>query len=523
MALTPKLEFRQSQSLVLTPQLQQAIKLLQLSNIELGAFVAQEMEKNPFLERDDGSGDDRRDGDAGDREEQNTDPIPNVDTESPVEITPTSDASLAEDASLPTSDNAPLDIDERSLYGDDDNASGPVREPETNDAGMEGWTGVPSSGGSFDGGENSIEQSLGGAVTLKDHLLEQLNITFPDPIERLIGVHLIDLVDDAGYLQGELEVVADRLGCTHSKVVNVLFQMQIFDPPGVLAQNLAECLAIQQRILDRLDPAMKTFLEHLDLLAKRDLNGLRKACDVDLEDLTDMIHEIQALNPKPGLAFGSEIVQPVVPDVFVREKSHGGWTVELNSETLPRVLVNSRYYSQIASAGATRAEKTYFSESLSSANWLVKSLDQRARTILKVSSEIVIQQEPFFTHGVEHLRPLNLKAIAEAIEMHESTVSRVTANKYMATPRGIFELKYFFTSAISSSQGGEDHSAESVRFKIKTLIDAESVTAVLSDDKIVELLRDSGVEIARRTVAKYREAMKIPSSIQRRRLKKSFV
>jgi len=267
---------------------------------------------------------------------------------------------------------------------------------------------------------------------------------------------------------------------------------------------------------------MEAFLDHLDLLAKRDFSGLRKACSADNEDLTEMIQEIQALNPKPGLAFGSEVVQPVVPDIFVHERTNDGWVVELNSDTLPRVLVNSRYYSQIASAGATREEKAYFSESLSSANWLVKSLDQRARTILKVASEIVIQQGPFFTHGVEHLRPLNLKAIAEAIDMHESTVSRVTTNKYMATPRGILELKYFFTSAISSSEGGEAHSAESVRHKIRTLIDAENTTAILSDDKIVELLRESGVEIARRTVAKYREAMNIPSSVQRRRLKKSL-
>jgi RNA polymerase sigma-54 factor len=501
MALTPKLEFRQSQSLVLTPQLQQAIKLLQLSNIELSAFVDQELEKNPFLERDDGSGDDRREQDTGGREEQNVDTDRIADSTSTTDNSPTSDSSLSEGAALPSSDNAPLDVDEGSLYGDDV-APGRKEEPVPGDTGMDAWTGLPSSGGGFDGGNFGIEQSLGAAETLKDHLLEQLNITFTEPVERLIGVHLIDLVDDAGYLQGDLDAISDRLGCTPGKVAGVLEQVQTFDPSGVMARDLAECLTIQQRTRDRLDPAMETFLAHLDLLAKRDLSGLRKAC---------------------GVAFGSEVVQPVVPDVFVREKTGGGWTVELNSETLPRVLVNSRYYSQISSAGATREDKAYFSESLSSANWLVKSLDQRARTILKVSSEIVIQQEPFFSLGVEYLRPLNLKAIAEAIDMHESTVSRVTANKYMATPRGIFELKYFFTSAISSTEGGEAHSAESVRHKIRVLIDAESTSAVLSDDKIVEMLRESGVEIARRTVAKYREAMNIQSSVQRRRMKKSLI
>lgn len=520
MALTPKLEFRQSQSLVLTPQLQQAIKLLQLSNIELGAFVEQELEKNPFLEMDDGSGEDRRDTEAAAREENTADP--KEASEATASSEGATDVSLADDATIPASSDTPLDVDENSLYGADGPAPGTKEELDSFESGLAGPVGS-SSGGSFDGGDFGIEHSLGAAVTLKDHLVEQLNITFSEPVERLIGVHLIDLVDDAGYLQGDLDTVADRLGCGVDKVLEVLERTHAFDPPGVMARNLGECLAIQQRARDRLDPVMEIFLKNLDLLAKREIAALRRLCGADAEDLADMVNEIQALNPKPGLAFGSEVVQPVVPDVFVREKPGGGWLVELNSETLPRVLVNSRYYTHITSSTAKREDKAYFAESLSSANWLVKSLDQRARTILKVAGEIVIQQEPFFTDGVEFLRPLILKTIAEAIDMHESTVSRVTANKYMSTPRGIFELKYFFTSAISSSHGGEAHSAEAVRHKIKTLIDAEITTAVLSDDKIVDLLRESGVEIARRTVAKYREAMNIPSSVQRRRLKKSLI
>jgi len=234
-----------------------------------------------------------------------------------------------------------------------------------------------------------------------------------------------------------------------------------------------------------------------------------------------MISEIRALNPKPGLSFGGEAIQPVVPDVFVREAADGGWRVDLNTDTLPRVLVNSQYYAEVSGRAKDVADKTYLSDCFANANWLVKSLDQRARTILKVATEIVKQQDAFFVHGVQHLRPLNLKTVADAIEMHESTVSRVTSNKYMATPRGIFELKYFFTSSIPATGNGEAHSAEAVRHRIKVLIDGETPNDILSDDAIVERLRGDGIDIARRTVAKYREALKIPSSVQRRRLKKA--
>jgi RNA polymerase sigma-54 factor len=209
----------------------------------------------------------------------------------------------------------------------------------------------------------------------------------------------------------------------------------------------------------------------------------------------------------------------VVPDVFVRANADGSWHVELNSDTLPKVLINQTYYSRVAKTAKTDADKSFLSECMQTATWLTRSLDQRARTILKVAIELVKQQDAFLAYGVQHLRPLNLKMIADAIGMHESTVSRVTANKYMATPRGIFELKYFFTSAIASADGGDAHSAEAVRHRIKTLIDAESPKDVLSDDTLVDKLKESGIDIARRTVAKYREAMRIPSSVQRRREK----
>ncbi|MGZ3326379.1 MAG: RNA polymerase factor sigma-54, partial [Xanthobacteraceae bacterium] len=349
----------------------------------------------------------------------------------------------------------------------------------------------------------------------------QLALAVADPVQRMIGQYLIDLVDEAGYLRGDLAAVGEKLGAPAAAIESVLAILQGFDPPGVCARDLPECLAIQLKERNRFDPAMQTLVAHLDLLARRDLAALRRLCGVSDEDLTDMIHEIRELNPKPGLAFGSTLVQPIVPDVFVLPGREGGFIIELNSDTLPKVLVNQSYHAEIAKNAKNDKDKTYLADCLQTATWLIRALDQRAKTILKVSTEIVRQQDAFFARGVQHLRPLNLKTIADAIDMHESTVSRVTANKYMATSRGIFELKYFFTSAIAAADGGEAHSAEAVRHRIKQLIDAESPSHVLSDDTIVEKLREAGIDIARRTVAKYREAMRIASSVQRRREKQT--
>jgi RNA polymerase sigma-54 factor len=376
-------------------------------------------------------------------------------------------------------------------------------------------------GGASNDDDYNLEAFVAAETTLGDHLAEQLAVAFAHPAERMIGQYLIDLVDDAGYLPADLGQAAERLGADAADVNAVLAVLQKFDPPGIFARSLSECLAIQLRELDRYDPAMQALVEHLDLLAKRDVVALRKVCGVDDEDLIDMIAEIRRLNPKPGLKFGTARTQTMVPDVYVRPGPDGGWHVELNSDTLPRVLVNQVYYSRLSKTVGKSDDKSYFSDCLQNATWLVRALDQRARTILKVATEIVRQQDGFFTHGVAHLRPLNLKAVADAIQMHESTVSRVTANKYMATNRGTFELKYFFTASIASADGGEAHSAEAVRHHIKRLIDAEDPVAILSDDTIVERLREAGIEIARRTVAKYREAMRIPSSVQRRRDKQS--
>jgi RNA polymerase sigma-54 factor len=502
MALTQRLLIRQSQALVMTPQLMQAIKLLQLSNLDLVAYVEAELERNPLLDRgvEDGPV-------AAEPEGMQTPERPATDGEAwnAGEVEP--NGSAIEER---------LDTRVEDVFPDE---AEPGRPRAAEGPGYSEWAGVGSGG--RDDGEYNLEAFVSAETTLADWLREQLMLAIADPAWRMIGQYLIDLVDEAGYLGGDLAAVAERLGTGVDEVEAVLGILQSFDPPGICARDLAECLTLQLKERNRFDPAMQALITRLDLLAKRDLAALRKICGVGDEDLADMIAEIRRLNPKPGLAFGSTIVQPIVPDVFVRPGPDGGWIVELNSDTLPKVLVNQTYYSEVSTTARRDTEKSYLAECLQSATWLVRALDQRARTILKVANEIVRQQDGFFAHGVEHLRPLNLKTVAEAISMHESTVSRVTANKYMATSRGIFELKYFFTSAIAAAHGGEAHSAEAVRHRIKQLIDAENAADVLSDDTIVDRLRDAGIDIARRTVAKYREALRIPSSVQRRREKQA--
>ncbi|MBL27543.1 MAG: RNA polymerase sigma-54 factor [Rhodospirillaceae bacterium] len=494
MAVSPRLELRQTQSLVMTPQLQQAIKLLQLSNLELHDYVDRELEQNPLLERASPESlreTERYDGAAATKPRDSADGV------------------RAE--SMPSEDSAPLDADYGNVYDPDSSGVGPGGPS------LAEWNGR---GGSFEDEDGpSVERTLSTEVSFREHVLEQLAEEIVDPRERLIGQALVDGLDESGYFTGDIEAIAELLACDVSAVETMLEKLQKFDPPGIFARNLKECLAIQLRELDRYDPAMAALLDNLELLAARELPALRRVCGVDAEDLADMIAEIKALNPKPASIFDSHVAQTVIPDVFVRRATDGGWIVELNNDTLPRVLVDMRYHSRVSHTAKSKEEKVYLAERLQSANWLVKSLDQRATTILKVATELVQQQEAFLERGIEYLRPLTLRDIAEAIGMHESTVSRVTNNKYIATPRGVHEMKYFFTSAIAHASGGAAHSAESVRYRIKALIDQEPADAVLSDDRIVEILNGSGIDIARRTVAKYREALRIPSSVQRRRLK----
>ena len=501
MAMMPRMELRQGQSLVMTPQLLQAIKLLQLSHLELQNFVETELERNPLLERDEA-------GDGPFATEASNGPLA-TDAES-----------FAKAESLNT-----LEGMESRLGTGLDNVFSP-EQPSAARVEAAGPDSLPivggsygSSGGSFDEGPEGFESGLSVELSLHDHLQAQLDLAVTDPAGRLIGRHLIDAVDDAGYLCEPVADIAARLGVTEERVEAVLRVVQAFDPSGIAARDVAECLAIQLRDRDRFDPAMQMLVANLPLVAKRDFAALKRLCGVDDEDVADMVAEIRRLDPKPGRAFGGSAAETVIPDVFIRAAPDGSWLVDLNPETLPRLLVNQTYHARVTKAARNDEEKSFIAECLQTANWLTRSLEQRARTILKVASEIVRQQDGFFAHGVEHLRPLNLKTVADAIGMHESTVSRVTSNKYLTCARGVFEMKYFFSAAIAATGYGEAHSAEAVRFRIKQMIDEEIPSDVLSDDAIVARLKSGGIEIARRTVAKYRESLKIPSSMERRREK----
>lgn len=508
MAITQKLDMRQGQSLVMTPQLQQAIKLLQMSNQELQEYVETELEKNPLLEK------------AGQSDVENDPTIPRSEAETPDAVAQADSAELplpAEGDVRKTLEN--LDTDLGNIYADEARSD---TQDRAQPAQIEqGWTslGTTNKSGGFEREGVNFEEILSSEITLAAVLEEQLHLSISDPADRLIGRHLIGALTESGYIGVDLESLAEQLGTDLGKVETVLQVLQTFEPVGVFARDLKDCLKIQLKDRDRFDPAMATLLDNLDLLAKREFEKLKRLCRVDLEDIYDMVAEIRDLNPKPGAAFGGVTVQPVIPDVIVRPAPDGSWIVELNNETLPRVLVNNQYFATVSAQAEREQDQVYISECHSEATWLVKSLEQRARTILAVSREIVRQQDAFLIEGVTALKPLNLRDIAEAIEMHESTVSRVTSNKFIETPRGIFELKYFFTTAIASTDGQSEFSAESIRYLIKELIDAEPVDKILSDDALVTVLKQRGVEIARRTVAKYRESLKIPSSVQRRREK----
>jgi RNA polymerase sigma-54 factor len=520
MALSPRLNLRQTQAPVMTPQLQQAIKLLQLSNLELAAFVESELEQNPLLEREDvsGEGEDFA-GEDGGAAETAAETGPETESDEFGEGPETPDVGELTQREAASETDAPLDTDYENVWADDFQpaaASADTLSPASESA----FSASGSGGQGFDmpdPGDLAAERT----PTLREHLSEQLNVDIADQRERLIGRTLIESLNENGYLATTLEAIADQLGCSLAEVETVFMTLRRFDPIGVFARDLADCFALQLAERDRLDPAMQAFLDNLDLMAQHDIAALQTACGVDREDIADIIAELKTLDPKPGAAFNQELTQWVAPDVFLRAKPKGGWIIELNSDTLPRVLVNRHYYAEISAKKLSDKDKHYMQESLQTANWLVKALDQRANTILKVATEIVRQQDAFFQKGVAHLVPLVLNDIAQAVEMHESTVSRVTANKYIMTPRGLFELKYFFTTAIGATEAGQSHSAESVRHQIKELIAAESVKNVLSDDRIVQILRSDGVEIARRTVAKYRDVLHIPSSVQRRRMKRA--
>ena len=447
MALAAKLQLRQAQSLVMTPQLLQSIRLLQLNHVELERFVDEEIERNPLLER------------AQAREETPAEP--------PAEVSGGAEIDWFAETERPASAEAmsdKLDASLENIFPDDPGTSerlGPDLSAQ--------WKSAPAAGsgaGRADGFD--IEDMAAAAITLRDHAAGQIALAFADPASRLIAGELADALDEAGYMRGDPAEIAQRLGTPEAAVYAVLGTCQNFDPPGIFARDLAGCLALQLAARDRLDPAMRALVDNLDLLARRDFQALKRICGVDEEDLVEMLGEIRALDPRPGMAFTGGIAETIVPDVLVKAANGGGWAVELNPDTLPRVLVDQVYFASVSSQAKGKSDRDFLAECLQNANWLTRSLDQRARTILKVASEIVRQQDAFLVNGVRHLRPLNLRTVADAIGMHELTVSRVTANKYMLTPRGVFELRYFFTGAIASSGGGVAHSSEAVRDRIRS-------------------------------------------------------
>ena len=472
--ISQKLDLKQSQNLVMTPQLQQAIKLLQLNNLEIAEFIEEEIENNPLLEKKEAS--------------------PNDDTET-------------------HSDDKQSD----KKVEEDFDAGAAMTNSDMTDYGSGGNT-------SFNKLDDAFENSMSRPETLRDHLMKQVQVSITDSRDQMIAALLIDQLDETGYLRIEPAELIEKFGCSSERFENVLSTVKQFDPTGIFASDLQECLALQLEEQNKLDKPTKILLQNLKLLADYDLKKLSELCDVNETYLKDLIDDIKSLNPKPANDFDHIVVQTAIPDVYMKrlpKNLGGGWRVELNNDTLPKVLINNQYYKEVASSASQKKDKEYLSNKLSSANWLVRSLDQRAQTILKVAAEIVEQQDAFFNYGIEFLKPLVLKDIAEVIEMHESTVSRVTNNKYIGTPRGTFELKYFFSTALVS-ESGVSHSAETIRMRIKALIDDEDPSSILSDDKIVDLLKSEGVDIARRTVAKYREAMNIPSSVQRRKQKKNL-
>ncbi|MEM7667173.1 MAG: RNA polymerase factor sigma-54 [Pseudomonadota bacterium] len=498
MALGPRLDLRQSQSLVMTPQLQQAIKLLAASNLEIETFIGEALEANPLLEA--GAVSSENDGTSGE-----PDDIPREEF--------TSDQLMSQGAG---ESDAPLDIDNSALDRDRDTGDGATSSGSLSDA---EWGSGSAGAAGGDGEFPDLESSRAAELSLGEHLSEQIGAIAVNEREAFVARHIVGLLDDAGYLSTDLRDVAYDLGVSLDVAEDALTVVQMLDPSGVGARSLAECLAIQAREADRYDPCMAKLIDNLEWLARGEVARLKRLCNVDDEDFADMLRELRSYDPKPGMAFAGGEASAVVPDVLLTANASGSWDVSLNEDTLPRLVVNRSYFVELSDGKPDRETKGWLKEKLADAHWLIRALDQRQKTILKTAAEIVKQQDGFFRKGVSELRPLTLREVAEAIEMHESTVSRVTSNKFLSCERGCFELKYFFTSGVGSSDG-EGASSEAIKARIKALIDAEDPKKVLSDQKLVDMLKEEGFDLARRTVAKYREAIGLGSSAQRRRAKK---
>ncbi|WP_324072665.1 MAG: RNA polymerase factor sigma-54 [Erythrobacter sp.] len=492
MALGPRLDLRQTQSLVMTPQLQQAIKLLAASNLEIETFIAEAMEANPLLDTATPAPDEPERGEIA---------------------APAGEDATADQLMLAGGGEGDAPLDLSSVDRDWDTGDGEARSARDAE-----WGAASASGGDFDELPD-WEQLHAAELTLAEHLEAQIGAATSDPQAAFIARHVIGLLDEAGYLLTPLDEVADDLGVDIFDAKAALRLVQTLDPSGVGARNLAECIAIQAREADRYDPCMKALIDNLELVARGEVERLKRLCRVDDEDFADMLRELRSYNPRPGLAFAPSATSTVVPDILLTANASGGWEIALNEDTLPKLIVNRSYYVELNAGPSNRESQVWLKEKLADAHWLIRALDQRQKTILKTAAEIVRQQDGFFRRGVAELRPLTLREVAEKIEMHESTVSRVTSNKYLWCERGTFELKYFFTSGVASADG-EGASSEAIKARIKALIDAETIKDILSDQQLAEMLQKEGFDLARRTVAKYREAIGLGSSAERRRAKK---
>jgi RNA polymerase sigma-54 factor len=495
------LDLRLGQHLTITPQLQQAIRLLQLSSIELQQEIQEALESNPLLEEQQ-------------PEEESAEGAREGETE----------VAAAADAGETTAEAGDADA-ENLTATDSDMENRSLSEETTEDTDWGDDFELPvSSGTRSDDDLPDIESRSSLPTTLHDHLLWQMQMTTFSETDRRIAEALIDAISDDGYLGSSLEEIQQVLNKTApvelDEVEAVLHQIQNFDPVGVGARDLAECLRLQLRAVNDDSAVHRAAVSlasapNLALLAARDYTQLRRQLKIAPDELQAAIDLIQRLNPRPGSTVYSAQAAYVVPDIIVK-KVRGVWRAELNGDVAPRLRIN-RQYERLIQRGDSSAQNKYLQDQLQQARWLIKSLSSRNETMLKVSRTIVDRQRAFFDHGPEAMKPLVLHDVAEAVGMHESTISRVTTNKYMLTPRGIFELKYFFSSHVATADGGTC-SATAIRSIIKKLVEAESPDKPISDSKIAEILDKQGIQVARRTVAKYREFMNIPPSSQRKSL-----
>ncbi len=510
MALNSRLDIGQSQSLVMTPQLQQAIKLLQLSNIDLQEFIETEISSNPMLDWEESTLEDSSKSSEDFQESSNdsdSDASSKNDLDSVDYLKVDSSGDLNQE-NLDTDYTNDFDVD----------FAGAGSELESNSYDLYSNSNTNASSQFSGNSQDNIFDTIGQKKSLRQHLIEQITLDITEPIERAIAILMLDHLTPEGWFSSSLELLSEQLQVSIEIVDTVLKKLQQMDPIGIFATDLTECLRIQLKHAGKLDDKMSILLNNLDAIAEAKINRLIRKCKTNHEGIHKLISCLRELQPKPAEGFNFEEVDVVIPDVILKPgRTPNSWLIELNGSTIPHVQINQDFYQQLGARKLPKNEQQYFSEHFQNARWLQKSLEQRSSTILKVTHEIVKQQAGFFQFGITHLRPLILRDIADAVELHESTISRVTANKYIATPRGVYELKFFFTSSLSSAGGNSTISAESVRHTIKELINDETSEHILSDDAIVEHLLSQGIDIARRTVAKYREAMKIPSSVQRRK------